>query len=167
VLLVGEWAMPYHQLLRRAFTSGVNDVLIAKVLRLWGSGLGVRVAIDERRLHARADHVRIEERDYWAGPPFTAARIDDPTVPSPDIRWHGWPAGSNLMPWEIDEHLSVRTSLDGVIRTIEIEEVTSPSLERESAYRLVRYIHVHRDITQHTFVHVDGSVRYYNRSVYE
>lgn len=167
VLFVEGMAVPYHQLLRRGFGSHVNDVLIGSLMSLAGQGHSVSLAIDERRLHPRSEHLRIEERDYWGGPPLTFERLDDPNRRAPEILQHGWPVGAKLLPWEIDEHVSVRTKLDGARRTIEIEEVTKPSLESHSEYQLVRYAHAERDITSHTFTHLDGAVRFYDRGRYE
>ena len=167
VLFVGEWAVPYHQLLRRGFTAQINNVLIGRLLTLRRAGLAVRVAIDERRLHPRADHQRIEERDFWGGPPLTEAALDDPTRRLSEVRSHGWPEGAERLPWEIDEHVGVLTSLSGTTRTIVIEEVTHPSLQAESEFQLVRYVHAERDIGRHVFTHLDGAVRYYDRAAYE
>lgn len=168
VLFVRDWAVPYHQFLRRGFGSRVNDVLLAQLLKLWRAGLSVRVAVDERRLHPRSEHRRFEERDYWSGPPLTDTWLDDARHAGPDIRWHGWPAGVQLLPWETaGDHVAVRASLTGATRTIEIEEVTADVLERYCDVQLVRYVHAERDIERHVFTHLDGAVRYYDRSVYE
>jgi hypothetical protein len=145
----------------------MNDVLIASLLRLAGQGQTVSLAIDERRMHPRSEHLRWEERDYWSGPPLTFERLDDPDRRAPEILQHGWPVGAKLLPWEIDEHVTVRTKLDGARRTIEIEEITRPSLLDQSEYQLVRYAHAERDITCHTFTHLDVAVRYYERGRYE
>ena len=167
VLYVGEWAIPYNQFLRRGFGSRINDGLVSELLRLQAQGAAVRIAIDERRMHPRSAHARVFEFDFWSGPPFTAVALDDPQRRGVDVRWHGWPDGAGLLPWEIDEHASVRTALVGSIRTIEIEEVTSPSLVRDSSVQLVRYVHAERDVERHVFVHTDGAVRFYDRAVYE
>ena len=167
VVFIGEWAIPYHQFLRRGFDARVNDALVVELLRLREKGATVQVAIDERRMYPRQHYRRVLEFDFWGGPHFTEASLDDPARRGADIRWHGWPSGAELLPWELDEHASVRTALDGTLRTIEIEEVTRPSLVRDSDVQLVRYVHALRDIERHVFTHVDGAVRFYDRDVYE
>jgi hypothetical protein len=167
VLFVADMAVPFHQLLRRGFGSRVNDVLIAALIGLAGQGHSVALAIDERRMHPRPEHLRIEERDYWSGPPLSFERLDNPDGRAPEILQHGWPVGTELLSWEIDENVSVRTRLDGTRRTVEIEEISKPSLEVFSEFQLVRYVHAERDISRHTFTHLDGAVRYYDRGRYE
>jgi hypothetical protein len=167
VLFVGRWAVPYHQLLRRSFSSRVNDMLVGHLLNLRRTGLQVRIAIDERRMHPRSEHVRFEERDTWSGPPFRESRIDDPAVRRTEVTTYGWPIGVTRLPWEADERVSVRTSLADGIRTVEIEEITAPSPRSASGLHLVRYLHAQRDIGRHVFVHADGAVRYYIPASYE
>lgn len=167
VLLIREWAVPYHQFLRRSFGARVNDALIGELLRAGAAGVTVRFAFDERRLMARGDYRRYLERDYWNGPPLSEEGLDDPDRRGVEILQHGWPAGKERLPWSVEEHLSLRTYLRDTTRTIEIEEITSPTLLRESKFQLVRYLHAERDIERHRFTHSDGAVRFYDRGAYE
>lgn len=167
VLLIREWAVPYHQFLRRDFGARVNDALIGELMRARAAGATVHVAIDERRLMARGDYRRYLERDYWNGPPVTEESLDDPDRRGVEILQHGWPAGKERLPWSVEEHLSIRTYLSDATRTIEIEEITSPTMLRESEFQLVRYLHAERDIERHRFTHTDGAVRFYDRGAYE
>jgi hypothetical protein len=167
VVFVRDWAVPYHQFLRRGFGSRVNDALVGELLKLRDAGATVRLAIDERRMHPRRAYRRYVERDYWSGPAITEETLDDPSRRGVEIRQHGWPVGRARLPWSTEEHASVRTYLSGRIRTIEIEEITAPSLLRESTVQLVRYLHAQRDIERHVFFHVDGAVRAYDRAAYE
>jgi hypothetical protein len=167
IVTVGETAVPYHQLLRRRFQFHVNDALVAELLRAHRARFAVRVAIDERRLHPRREHRQFMEFDYWSGPPFSVVRLDDRSVRGVETRWQSWPVGTERILDDGEESVSIRTSLDGTIRTIEIEETTLPSLRNECSYQLVRYLHSQRDIALRTFIHVDGAVRFYDRDVYE
>jgi hypothetical protein len=167
VVFIRDWAVPYHQFLRRGFGARVNDALIGELLKAHAAGATVRVAIDERRMRARGDYRRYLERDYWNGPPINAKMLDDPSRRGVEILQHGWPAGKERFLGSVEEHLSVRTYLRGTTRTIEIEEITLPALLHESEFQLVRYLHAERDIEQRQFTHVDGAVRFYDRAVYE
>ena len=158
---------PINQFLRRNFGARVNDTLIGELLRAGAAGATVQVAIDERRLMARGDYRRYLERDYWNGPPMSEESLDDPNRRGVEILQHGWPAGKERLPWSVEEHLSIRTYLSDATRTIEIEEITYPTLLRESEFQLVRYLHAERDIERHRFTHMDGAVRFYDRGMYE
>jgi hypothetical protein len=125
------------------------------------------LAIDERRIHRREDHVQILEKDYWNGPPLSDARLDDPNRRGPEILEHRWPEDADPLPWDNTEQASIRTTLDGARRTIEIEELARPTSSRRSDYQLVRYAHAIRDIERHAFIHLDGAVRYYTSQAYE
>jgi hypothetical protein len=167
VVFIRDWAVPYHQFLRRGFGARVNDALTGELLKAHAAGANVRVAIDERRMLARADYRRYLERDYWNGPPINANMLDDPSRRGVEILQHGWPIGKERFLGNVEEHLSLRTYLRGTTRTIEIEEITLPTLLRESEFQLVRYLHAERDIHERQFTHVDGAVRFYDRAVYE
>lgn len=167
ILFVDDWAIPYHQFLRRGFSSRPNDLLIAGLLRQSRDGLSVHLAIDERRIHRRGEHLRIEERDYWFGPPMVESRLDDPDQRAPEVLVHAWPADKERLPWDNVEMAIIRTSLDGVVRTIEIEELIDPALNVKCEYQLVRYAHAQRDIERNMFIHLDGAVRFYDPVAYQ
>jgi hypothetical protein len=166
-LFVGEWAVPYHQFLRRRFSSGINDALIGELVRQAGMGRVVRVALDERRLHRADEHVRRMEFDYWNGPAISEERLDDPGRRGVEVLVHRWPADAGRLAWDNVEQASIRTALDGDLRTIEIEEVIDPARNAKCDFQLVRYAHAQRDIGRHSFVHVDGAVRFYTPPTYE
>jgi hypothetical protein len=79
---------------------------------------------------------------------------------------HAWPADKERLPWDNVEQAIIRTSLDGSVRTIEMEELIDPARNVNSVYQLVRYAHAQRDIERRTFIHLDGAVRYYNEEAY-
>ena len=166
-LFVDEWAIPYHQFLRRSFSSGINDALIGVLVLQARSGLRVHMAVDERRIHRAREHLRWEERDYWNGPALSETRLDDPHRHKVEVLVHRWPADAVQLPWDNVEQASVRTTLDGHLRTIEIEEVIDPARNAKCEFQLVRYVHAQRDIERHSFVHLDGAVRFYGPQAYE
>lgn len=167
VLVMDEWAIPYHQFLRRGFSSAINDVLIGGLVQQLRAGLAVRVAVDERRLHRADEHLRWKELDFWNGPALSEARLDDPDRRGVEVLVHRWPADAVRLPWDNVEQASIRTALDGKLRTIEIEEVVDPARNAKCEFQLVRYAHAQRDIERHSFVHLDGAVRFYAPEAYE
>jgi hypothetical protein len=162
-LFVGEYALSYHQLLRRAFGSHVNDALIGHLLRLQrADGLALRAAIDDRRLRLARDYRVWLERDYWFGPHLSEKVLDGPErEPSTLVHRWGDPDDPRRL-FDSSEEFSIRLSREGGTRTIEAEEVVAPERATSSSGSiLVRYLHAQRDTSRHMFVHCDGAVRAY------
>ena len=164
-LLVGDFSLQYHQLLRRNFGSTINYDLIRSLLTLAHTGnVTARLAIDERRLRRRDEHQEIEEREYWYGPHIDEAKLDDLIALGETI--HGDPeCGQSLLSpyWAV----SARWARDrsGPFKSIELEEFI-PVDARGSGPVLVRYLHAIRDTDRLTFVHCDGAVKAYDRATY-
>ena len=167
-VFIDGYAHSYHQLLRRGFSSHVNDALLEYLLRLGReNGLQLRAAIDERRLRLSKHYREWLERDYWYGPPLTEGALDsDDRTPTTLV--HRW--ADNDDPRRIfdsSEQFALRLTCDGGIRTVEAEElVVSERGGSNSPFVLVRYLHAQRDVSRRQFIHCDGAVRAYLPDVY-
>ena len=167
-VFVNEYALSYHQLLRRGFSSHVNDALLGYLFQLQRTNaVELRAAIDERRLRLAKDYLEYLERDYWYGPHLTEDVLDRPDT-RPSTLVHRWtdPDDPRRL-FDPSEEFAIRLTLDGQIRTIEAEElVAQDRATTGSQFVLVRYLHAQRDISEHVFIHVDGAVRAYLPDIY-
>lgn len=167
-VFINEYALSYHQLLRRGFNSHVNDALLGYLLQLQRKrAMELRVAIDERRLRLTKDYHEYLERDYWYGPHLTEEVLDSPD-PSPSALIHRWadPDDPRRI-FDPSEEFAIRLTLDGQTRTIEAEELVAPERAKTgSEFVFVRYLHAQRDISDRVFIHVDGAVRAYLPEAY-
>jgi hypothetical protein len=80
-LFVGNYAIHYHQFLRRAFAANVNDNLLRILARVGKRADNtLRIAIDDRRIIPGPEFVNFVEEDFWWGPHLTEAWLDDPNT---------------------------------------------------------------------------------------
>lgn len=168
----GDWALHYHQLLRRHFTAHINDALIGLLLETSGNETKVRLAIDDRRLRSRDEYSPYVERDYWYGPPLSEEFIDGEysigrtvhQAPEGDVTFDGYSRFVAI--WYRDGgHNRKAVQMEEVIR-LESEGSSATSHLGSSPYILLRYLHAIRDTQEHEFVHCDGAVRAYTRETY-
>lgn len=168
-VMVDGFAVPYHQLLRRGFGSGINADLVSTLIRAGSvDGNEVRIAIDERRLASQAEHWSIFEKDYLRGPPLTPERLDDRNEVGVTVHWY--PDRTTLL--EPYSSLQVAWRMqDENLKVLQMEELVDIDHHRvtfaENDLVPVRYLHAIRDIDAGTFVHCDGAVRTYRRHEYE
>lgn len=169
-LLVGGFALSFHQFLRRNFTDNVNDALVRTLMAAQeGTGATLRFAIDERRLRRAADQVLWIEKDYWSGPHLSEEALDNTRGHFPQVSIHGWPIGADRAPWDIHDRFEVRWSVDQDTgeKTFEAEELRDPaSLAAGDELVVVRFLHAIRVPSRRAFRHVDGAVRAYSREAY-
>ncbi len=155
-LHTGEYALHYHQLLRRNYGSTIHYGLIAIILRLAECHhLTARLALDERRLQFREEYREIRESDYWYGPSLGDADLDDPSAVGETF--HGDPDGGTSL-FHPYAGLAVRWKNDGELKVVEIEEFM-PTPDPASEWVFARYLHAIRDTTKQAFVHCDGAVK--------
>jgi hypothetical protein len=163
-VFVDEYALHYHQFLRRHFNSHINDSLIGVLLVVARRGNRLRLAIDDRRLRPATNYSAYAERDYWHGPPLSDAFLDDPHAVGTTV--HGDPhVGDELsgfsrffVYWRMD---------DAQYKVVQMEELVTDDANHYGPYRLLRYLHSIRDIATGSFVHCDGAVRAYDELAYE
>ncbi|MEI3844908.1 MULTISPECIES: hypothetical protein [unclassified Microbacterium] len=151
-----DYAFQYHQLLRRAYGSGIHYGLIDTILRLSAAhGLTARLALDERRVRFKNEYQEVHEFDYWYGRALQEEELD--TLSVVGETFHGDPHGgtSLLHPYA---GLSVRWKADGPLKVVEIEEFM-PAPEADTQWVFARYLHAIRDTKQQAFVHCDGAVK--------
>lgn len=161
---MAEYSLHWHQLLRRGFGSNIHYELIAALLALQGKGACVRIAIDERRLRARDEHLEIFERDYWFGPSVGVDHLDDLSAVGEWVYGDPECGESILNPYWA---LAVGWTREGTTsrKVVQIEEFL-PLTADHDGYVLVRYLHAIRDTTKRAFVHLDGAVKAYCRDSY-
>jgi len=163
----GDWALQYSQFLRRHYTSRPNQEFLCRLSEAADppSRLGVRVAIDRRRVMRGEDYRMFREADYWYGPKFSIEKLDDPRAagrtvhsrsPEPDP---GLDLEFPLMRTEFLLYMQ-----DGR-RAIEFEELV-PEQEQPRGVVVNRYIHALRDAERHVFTHLDGAARWYRKGDY-
>lgn len=156
----------YHQFLRRNFTANLNFSFLNALVEYYKSHRDqfVAVAIDHFRLMPKEAFRQMFEKDRSFGPPLALPSLDDPQAVGLTIR--------RLMPRFIPLYNYERTefywSLSEGYKAFQVEEVYSldhlPDTGKE--YVLVRSIHSLRDIKNHEFIHLDGSVLVYLRNQY-
>lgn len=162
-LHTGNYAFHYHQLLRRGFGSGIHYQLIGKILSLAEKDtIAARLALDERRVRYRDEYQETIEKDYWYGRALSEEDLDD--LLAVGETFHGDPdgGGSWLHPYA---GLSVRWTVDGVLKTVEIEEFMPPP-KPGAEWVLARYLHAIRDTSRRAFIHCDGAVKAFAASAY-
>lgn len=162
-LYTGDYALQYHQLLRRNFGSGIHYELIGKVLHLAKRhDLTARFALDERRLRYKDEYFEYMEKDHWYGKPLADEDLDNLAVDGETF--HADPNGgtSFIHPYT---GLSVRWTADGSLKGVEIEEFMPPPAP-ESDWVFVRYLHAIRDTDKKAFVHCDGAVKAFDAAKY-
>ncbi|MFK0071694.1 hypothetical protein [Arthrobacter woluwensis] len=162
-LHIDQYALHYHQLMRRNFDSRIHYGLIESILRLSRKhNLTARLAVDERRVRFKDEYREFVEADYWYGPPFVDAGLDDLKVVGET--YHGDPEGgtSSLNPFA---GLSVRWTADADLKTVEIEEYV-PAPDSSDGWVFARYLHAIRDTTKRTFIHCDGAVKAFDAANY-
>jgi hypothetical protein len=104
------------------------------------------------------------EEDYWYGPKFNLARIDDPND-------YGFTKHTGKTA-TISDH-SIRSEFYRYVRNdekiFEIEEVVLPQHEEynHESFIINRYVHSIRNMKNHHFAHLDGAVRIYRRENYD
>lgn len=159
-LFVGQDAVHYHQFLRRGFGANVNDNLIRVLIDVGARpGNTLRLAIDDRRIVPKGDFVHFIEEDFWWGPPLTEEWLDDPHTGGCTV--HADPQGDNPLRGYSKFFAYWRMDNEGQ-KVVQIEELVATSAERTGGYRLLRYLHSIRDISNHVFIHCDGAVRAYD-----
>jgi hypothetical protein len=165
ILFYESHALSYHQLLRRHFTSKMNDQLLGTLIQPWRANESnvLRVAIDERRMLPASKFRSWLELDHWYGPPLTHESLDDPNavgvtrhilVPR-ESRTELFEYRQLLVRWTYD-----KTNNQKVCELEELVDVGSMP-KWGSSFILLRYLHAIRDLNSRQFVHVDGAVRGY------
>jgi hypothetical protein len=171
-ILVDGHSLHYHQLLRRHFTSHINDSLIGTLVECASSGAArLRLAIDDRRLQAAADFSEYMEKDYWYGPPLTSEWLDNPYTagrvvhenPAGDDSWDGYRRFTAL--WHGAEAGHKVVQMEELV-TSASSDAFGVSYRKDCPYVLLRYLHAIRDIETGVFVHCDGAVRAYDEAAY-
>jgi hypothetical protein len=169
-LFIGDYALSFHQLLRRSFTSSVNDTLMQALLDGVAAGEieDLRVAIDDRRLRLANEHQSWIEKDFWNGPPITETGLDRMEGEYPVVTVHGRPVGAEAAPWDPYDRFAVRWSIGPGPheKTMEAEELVEPGSVAQNPLVLLRFAHAIRDTTRQTFRHLDGAVRTYTPEAY-
>ena len=163
-LLVGEYSLHYHQLMRRSFASNIHYDLVSTILATASRhGATARLAIDERRLRRRDEHTEIQERDYWYGRVLSEDVLDDPHAIGETVYGDAASGSSLLYPYAA---LSIRWTSDGHLKGVEIEEYVPRLGDDDRPWILARYLHAIRDTTERSFVHCDGAVKGYLPETY-
>jgi hypothetical protein len=163
-LFLSEWGIHYHQLMRRGFSSNINDTLIKKLLEVAGrSGNVLRLGIDHRRICPRDEFVNFIEEDFWYGPPLTEEWLDDPNKIGRTV--HEDPAGEDALRGyrAIFAYWRMASETEKVLQMEELPTRTSMIGGRY----LCRYLHAIRDIKRGQFIHCDGAVRMYDATTYD
>lgn len=165
-------AIPPSMFLRRTFGATPNFVFLGQLGALATEHPETRVAVALNTAHCApvAETMSIFEEDYWYGPQFSVAGIDDPAQVGLTRHWTQppgeplhYPVASTDFLWQIDEpHL----------KSLQIEESYYP-WDSESDYQaghpwfVNRYVHSIRDMQRRTFVHLDGAVKLFAKQGYE
>jgi hypothetical protein len=153
----------YHQFMRRGFAWSMNWKFFER-LHSAMEGNEVAVGIDTFRL-IRLDQFRERmEEDYWYGPKFNLAKIDDP---------NDYGFTMHLGKTTTISDRSIRSEFYRYVRNnekiFEIEEVALPQSggSQQRDFIINRYVHSIRDMRNHHFVHLDGAVRIYSKGSYD
>jgi len=163
-LFIGNYAVHYHQFLRRAFTGNINYTLLRALINAGRRpGNSFRIAIDDRRIIPRHDFVHFIEEDFWWGPKLTSSWLDDPHTGGCTV--HADPEGDNALRGYSKFFAYWRTDGEGN-KVVQMEELMTPSAEEFCGYRVLRYLHSIRDISSHVFTHCDGAVRAYDAEAF-
>jgi hypothetical protein len=123
-----------------------------------------RVALDPRRiLPARHYPIRLLEA-YWYGPKFNLDDVDA-QIHGIEFTVHArMPDSPRRLLGAHLERTEFMWSMQDNLKTLQIEELVA--IEENSARVKTRYIHTIRDVTRHTFVHLDGAIRWYSHENY-
>lgn len=162
-ILHRESVLHYHPLLRRHFTSRINDVLIQTLLTVAGRGDNrLRIAIDSEHLAPASAFHSSFEKDYWYGPQISPAALDDPRSTGTTVHADPRTGPSNEYPrlfvdWRVDKEGR---------KVVQIEELSDHYSATRGGFRLLRYLHAIRDVQSGVFVHCDGAVRAYDPAAY-
>jgi hypothetical protein len=164
VLMHAGSALHYHPLLRRHFTSHINDTLLSTVLKAAeDTRADARIALNEQHFMPAAEFREYMEADYWFGPPLSPATLDDPMKVGVTV--HGDPQQGLtheypglLVDWRLDKEGR---------KVVQIEELSEHASAQQAGLRLLRYLHAIRDIESGVFIHCDGAVRAYTPAQYE
>jgi hypothetical protein len=120
-----------------------------------------RIALDPRRiLPARKFPVQLREA-YWYGPKFNLDNVDDP-IYGIEFTVHARLPDSpkNILGLKLDR-TEFLWSMKNNQKTLQVEEVIPLDNKNPPGRVAVRYIHTIRDVERHTFVHLDGAIRWY------
>lgn len=155
----------YHQFMRRMYRYSINWKFF-ELLQSPAAAVGNRVslAIDPFRL-IRLDkfHERFEE-DYWWGPKFNIAKIDDRKEYG-FTKHMGSSSTISSRPIRTEFYIQVR----GSEKIFEIEEVDlSQGREPDHPNLIInRYVHSIRDMSRHRFIHLDGAAKIYRKPSFD
>ncbi|CCH74605.1 hypothetical protein BN11_4600003 [Nostocoides australiense Ben110] len=156
-------ALHYHPLLRRYFTSGINQDLIGTLIRAGGQpDSTVRIAIDTEHFTRAEDFRDSMEKDYWWGPALSSEALDDPLQTGVTV--HADP-DSGLTHEYPRFFVDWRRDKEGR-KVVQMEELSDEPSSTRSGLRLLRYLHAIRDTDNAVFVHCDGAVRAYDPDSY-
>jgi hypothetical protein len=159
-LFICNYAVHYHQFLRRAFTGNINYTLLRTLINAGvRPGNSFRIAIDDRRIIPRRDFMHFIEEDFWWGPKLTSSWLDDPYTGGCTV--HADPEGDNAPDGYSKFFAYWRMDGEGN-KVVQMEELVTPSAKEFCGYRVLRYLHSIRDISSHVFIHCDGAVRAYD-----
>ncbi|MDQ3913800.1 MAG: hypothetical protein M3285_02790 [Actinomycetota bacterium] len=164
-------AIPPSMFLRRHFGGTPSfDFLRRLALLAQHPGRSVAVGLDTAHSAPVADVVTVFEEDYWYGPPFSLAGIDDPGQVGVTRHWTRPPVQPLHYPVAVTEfrwQLNSETQ-----KALEIEETYFP-LEPEwdpqagHPWFINRYVHSLRDMDKGSFVHLDGAVKLFAKEGYD
>jgi hypothetical protein len=163
-LMIGDYSLHYHQLLRRNFRSHIHYELVGTVLGIARRyDLKARLAVDDRRLRYADEYEEYYERDHWYGRPLSEPELDALSVVGET--YHADPQGGSslLHPYA---GLSVRWTSDGALKVVQVEEFVPPISDGNGDWILTRYLHAIRDTSMQAFIHCDGAVKAYRRATY-
>ena len=163
-LRIGNYALHYHQFLRRGYQSYIHYGLIDSILdAAQRHGLTARIAVDERRLRRADEYQEYFEADRWFGRPLSDDGLD--SLAAVGETFHGDPDGGTgfLHPYA---GLSVRWSAaEKPLKVVEVEEFM-PAPAGDEGWIFARYLHAIRDTAKRTFIHCDGAVKGYYPNTY-
>lgn len=157
-------ALHYHPLLRRYFTSGINQDLIGILISAGGQPAStVRIAIDTE-LHMRAEDFKDSmAKDSWWGPTLSSDAFGDPATNWRDCARSDPDSGLTheyprfFADWRHDKECR---------KVLQMEELSDEPSSTRGGLRLLQYLHAIRETEDGVFVRCDGAVRAYGLDSY-
>jgi hypothetical protein len=165
-------AIPPSMFLRRYYSASPNFVFLRRLGRFAAEQRESQVAVALNTAHCApvTETMAVFEEDYWYGPPFALQRIHDPTWTGVTRHWTQPPGEPLHYPVAVTEFV---WQLDSpTLKSLQIEETYYPmdtewNPQDDKPWFINRYVHSIRDMAAHSFVHLDGAVKLFDKANYD
>ncbi len=160
IIYKDKYKIYYHPFIRRGFGSNFTDITgYLKQVASRGD-LKLSIALDPLRISESLHPNNIREFDYWYGPKFDPAKLNEPNFVGLTVHTRRPDPKLDAFHPLIRTEFYITNTKDGK-KQIEIEDII-PTLDKP--YTLHKYVHMLWDSNSEIFFHFDPAIKAYEKN---